>query len=125
MESNSCFLYIKAILAAETDPAEKLFVCNEALFWLGESCLHYIMLDLHLYASVERGGKKKERKTMKRKAWTASMACFFKHSPLNYLSILLSQQLNLFETFCPDRTHSSLTHHTCHYSTMRGQMEGA
>lgn len=38
----------------------------------------------------------------------------------------LTQQLtlNLSQTFCPSLTHSSLTYHTSHYSTVGGQSEG-
>lgn len=55
------------------------------------------------------------------------IACFPNTAPSTtsaslYLSLQLT--LNLSQTFCPSLTHSSLTHHTSHYSTVRGQSEG-
>lgn len=40
------------------------------------------------------------------------------------LPLHLGLTLDLPKTFCPSLTHSSLTHHTSHYSTVRGQSEG-
>lgn len=40
---------------------EKPLVCNEGLFWLGESCLTYIILELHSYVSLKRRAKKKKK----------------------------------------------------------------
>lgn len=46
---------------------EKLLVCNEGLFWLGESCLTYIISELHSYVSLKRRAKKQKEKKNKKK----------------------------------------------------------
>lgn len=101
--------------ASETDTVEKLCVCNEGLFWLAESCLNYIMLELYSYVSLKtrakKGGEKKNLFT--------AIACFPNAAPST-----TSASLSLSQTFCPFLTHSSLTHHTSRYSTARGQSEG-
>ena len=108
---------------------EKLLVCNEGLFWLGESCLTYIISELHSYVSLKRRAKKqKEKKTKKNPKRLFTMIARFPNTAPSstsaslYLSLQLT--LNLSQTFCPSLTHSSLTHHTSHYSTVRGQSEG-
>lgn len=114
------FLYIKAIFATRADLVEKLFVCNEGLFWFGKACLNYIILVLHLHASLKRSNVKKNETKEKNHSLT-TISGFPNTAPS---TVSTSIQLNLSQTFCPHLTHSSLTHHTSHYSTVRGQSEG-
>lgn len=111
-----CFLYIKAILATEADHVEKLFVCNESLFWLGESCLNYIILELHSHVSLKKSNK--NEKTKKRFALTTIM--FSKDAPLNYLCIFpsLSATQSLLDLLSPSHP---LLPHTSHLSLLHSE----
>lgn len=116
------FLDINSIDAAETDLVEKLFVCNEGLFWFGESCLTYIIFKLHSCINLRRRAKKQRKK----KTTFTVLAHFPNTAPSTTSASLLSlfNSPCVCQTFCPSLTHSSLTHHTSHYSTVRGQSEG-
>ena len=98
---------------------EKLLVCNEGLFWLGESCLTYIISELHSYVSLKRRAKKQKEKKNKKTAFYHDRS-LSKHSPLNYLCISLSLSpthsqslsdlLSLSHPLLPHTSHLSLLH---------------
>lgn len=62
---------------------KSFFVCNEGLFWLGESCLNYIISVLHLHVSLRRSAKKKttHNKTKEKNHFNYNL-WLSKHSPL-------------------------------------------
>ncbi len=96
---------------------EKLFVCNEGLFWSGESCLTYIISELHSYVGLKRRAKKQRKKKKKGFYHDRSLS---KHSPLNYLCISLSHSpthsqslsdlLSFSHPLLPHTSHLSLLH---------------
>lgn len=51
------------------------------------------------------------------------VAFLFVETAHSTTSASLYLAFNLFQTFCPSFTHSSLTHHTFYYSTVGGQSE--
>ena len=79
---------------------EKLLVCNEGLFWLGESCLTYIISELHSYVSLKRRAKKQKKKKNKKKQkkgflpWSLAFQTQPPQLPL-HLSISLSNSLSI------------------------------
>lgn len=94
---------------------ENLFVYNEGLFWLGESCLTYIIFGVALiHQSEEESQKNKEKKVFYH---DRSLS---KHSPLSYLCISLSPSpthsqslsdlLSLSHPLLPHTSHLSLLH---------------
>lgn len=107
------FLDISSIDAAETDLVEKLFVCNEGLFWFGESCLTYIIFKLHSCINLRRRAKKQRKKN------TFTMLAHFPNTAPSttsasllslQLTLCLSDLLSLFHPLLPHTSHLSLLH---------------
>lgn len=95
-------------------------------------CFVWVNRDLHnvvwvspIRQSEEKSQRNKEKNKTIKMLWPWSFA-FQTQPPQLPLQLYLSLQLtlNLTQTFCPSLTHSSLTHHPSHYSTVRGQSEG-
>lgn len=87
-----------------------LFVYNEGLFWLGESCRTYIILELHSYVSLKRRTKKLRKNGLYH---DHSLSKQPPQLPLHnslQLTLNLSDLLSFFHPLLPHTSHFSLLH---------------
>lgn len=97
---------------SETDLAGNLFVCNEGLFWLSESCLNYIMFELYSYVSLKTRAKKTNKKIIFL-PWSLAFQTQPPQLPLHLSLSLpnsLSDLLSLSHPLLPHTSHLSLLH---------------
>ncbi len=73
---------------------KKPLVYNEGLFWLSESCLTYIILELHSYISLKRKAKNTKREKKSLLSWSLTFQTRPPQLPLQ-LSIFLSNSLSI------------------------------